>query len=152
MTDDERDSDQRTLDAIRRQRLGLRSALGGLEAAVAAPASGRQKEWVANLIDKTRDLRAAFADHIEATEGRGGLFEEVLGEAPRLSNQVNKLRTEHVTITAGLDALIVDDGDDADVAAVRESAVRLMGHIVNHRADGSSLIYEAYFVDIDAAD
>jgi hypothetical protein len=150
MSDDDRDPDEVTLDAIRRQRFGVRSALGDLEASVASPAAGRAKEWVAHVIDRAVALRAAFAEHIDATEGPGGLFDEVLGQAPRLANQVNKLRAEHGTISAGLDAVIA--ARDGEVGDVRAAAVELMGQIVNHRSDGSSLIYEAYFVDIDAAD
>jgi hypothetical protein len=150
MNDRDRDPDEVTLEAIRRQRFGVRSALGDLEGAVAAPAAGRAKEWVAHVVDRAVALQSAFAEHIEATEGRGGLFDEVLAQAPRLANQVNKLRAEHGTISAGLTEL---EGDlDAEVGDVRAAAVRLMGQIVNHRSDGSSLIYEAYFVDIDAAD
>jgi hypothetical protein len=147
---DELDPDQATLEAIRRQRFGVRSALGELEGAVAAPAAGRTKEWTANVAEKADGLRHAFAEHIAVTEARGGLFDEVLGQAPRLSNQVNKLLAEHGTIAAGLDELAASTGDE--VGDVRALAIRVMGQLVHHRSDGSSLIYEAYFVDIDAAD
>lgn len=150
MSGHDRDPDEVTLDAIRRQRFGVRSALGELEGAVAAPSAGRSKEWVAHVIERAAALRTAFAEHIEVTESRGGLFDEVVGEAPRLANQVNKLRAEHGTIRAGLDALVA--GEAEEVGEIRAAAVQLMGQIVNHRSDGSSLIYEAYFVDIDAAD
>jgi len=150
VSEEDRDLDEATLDAIRRQRFGVRSALGELEGAVAAPAAGRPKEWVANVVDRAISLRAAFDEHITVTEGSGGLFDEVLGQAPRLSNQVNKLRAEHSTIGAGLDALIGAPANE--VGDVRAAAVRVMGELVHHRSDGSSLIYEAYFVDIDAAD
>jgi hypothetical protein len=96
-------------------------------------------------------MQAAFADHIEVTERQGGLFEEVVEAAPRLAHRVAKLRDEHVTITAGLDALAAMRPAD-DIAGFREAVVQMLGRVVRHRSEGSDLIYEAYFVDIDAAD
>jgi hypothetical protein len=42
--------------------------------------------------------------------------------------------------------------DSAGVAKVREDVTGLLGALVRHRQTGADLVYEAYQVDIDAAD
>ena len=148
------DSDP-SLEAVREQRVGVRTALDGLERALAAPSAGRAKEWCSEVRRRTETLGDAFAIHVLVTERQGGLFQDVLTHAPRLANQVGRLREEHQQIQAALAA--VDeiaarrDPEDA-VPPVRDAALEVMGAIVRHRNAGSSLLYEVYFVDIDAAD
>ena len=148
------DSDT-SLEAVREQRIGVRTALDGLERALAAPSSGRAKEWCAAVCERTETLAHAFAIHVLVTERQGGLFDDVLAHAPRLANQIGRLRDEHGQITGGLatvdEIAAARDPEDA-VEPVREAALEVMGAIVRHRNAGSSLLYEAYFVDIDAAD
>jgi hypothetical protein len=144
-----------SLEAVREQRVGVRTALDGLERALAAPSAGRAKEWCGAVRDRAETLSDAFTIHVVVTERQGGLFDDVLAHAPRLANQIGRLRDEHEQITAGLAA--VDevaagrDPEDA-IGPVRDAALEVMGAIVRHRNAGSSLLYEAYFVDIDAAD
>jgi len=145
------------LDAVRRQRAGVRAALDALELALAAPSAGRADEWLATVGERAGSLRAAFAEHVRVTEAPGGVFEDCMARAPRLANQVDRLRREHLEITLALGqvpsaAAASGDAGDAAVDATRESALAAMGAIVRHRSAGSSLLYEAYFVDIDAAD
>ncbi len=144
-----------TLEAVRHGRRGVRAALGELERAVAAPSAGRSKEWILTVTERMQALREAFSHHVVVTEGRDGLFEEIMGHAPRLARKVDRLRDDHVGISEELDAAAATEaGSDPDgqVDAVREAALSVMGHVVRHRHAGSSLVYEAYFVDIEAAD
>ena len=143
------------LDAVRRQRKGVRTALDGLELALAAPSSGRAKEWIAGVEERVTALAAAWANHVTVTEQPAGLFDDVLAHAPRLAGRISRLRQEHVDIAAGLDAVGgagAGTDPEADVSSVGEAALASMGAIVRHRNSGSSLLYEAYFVDIDASD
>ena len=152
------DPGEHTLDAVRRQREGVRSALGELERALAAPAAGRTKEWRAGVHDRIAALRLAWANHVTVTEAGGGLFEQVVTQAPRLDPQVQRLRKEHLTVDdalAGLarrldDAPVADDEDET--AELSELTLDVMGRIVRHRHRGAGLLYEAYCVDIDAGD
>jgi hypothetical protein len=91
---------------------------------------------------------------VRVTEAPGGVFDDTLAAAPRLANQVGRLRREHIEIADGLDRVTVTAAglDDPAVDATREESLAVMGAIVRHRSAGSSLLYEAYFVDIDAAD
>ena len=144
-----------SLDAVRRQRKGVRTALDALERALAAPSSGRAAEWRSGVDERVAALAEAWGAHAAVTEQPGGLFDDVVARAPRLAGRVARLRQEHVDVAAQLAAISQagSGGDpDADVAAVGEAALATMGAIVRHRNTGSSLLYEAYFVDIDAAD
>jgi hypothetical protein len=144
-----------TLDAVRERRRGLRSALDELERAVAAPSSGRPKEWAAGVVQRAEALQDAFREHVEVTEGRDGLFDEIVGHAPRLAPRVDKLRADHRVVAAGL-AEVLEElpaiDPDQDVEDLKERVIAVMGSIVRHRHVGASLVYEAYFVDVEAAD
>src|SRR3974390_332153 len=109
------------LDAIRKQRVGVRAALDALELALAAPTAGRPAEWMATVTERAEALAAAFAEHIRVTEAPGGVFDDCVGRAPRLANQVARLRREHVEIADALVRLTSpgSGGGDADVEAAR---------------------------------
>jgi hypothetical protein len=143
------------LAEIRRRRLGVRAALDSLERSVAAPSAGREADWIAGVLEHIRALQSAFNHHVAVTEGPGGLFEEVLDHAPRLAHQVAALGAEHVAIadaiTTGVDLAAAAEGTDG-VAECREAAIDLMNQVTRHRHNGAGLVYEAYNVDIEAAD
>jgi hypothetical protein len=141
-------------DGIRRQRFGVRAALDALELALAAPAAGRAKEWLTTVTERVDSLAGSFGEHVRVTEAPGGVFDDAVAHAPRLANQVARLRREHVEITDALTraADAAAGTGEAAVDAAREAALGVMGAIVRHRSAGSNLLYEAYFVDIDASD
>jgi hypothetical protein len=135
------------LQAAKGQRLSLRRAIEDLERALGAP--GDDGAWRGRL-DATLDhLRAVWAVHIDVTEGEGGLYEEIVENAPRLANRVARFRREHVELAAavqgGLDA--TRDGD-GEVGQLRDRLVRLLADLTRHRKRGLDLVYEAYHVDI----
>jgi hypothetical protein len=144
-----------SLAAVRLQRIGVRTALDGLELALAAPSAGRANDWIRTVGERASALSAAFTNHVLVTERPAGLFDDITAHAPRLANQISRLRDEHVEIAAAL-AAIPEPANSEDpnhaVSAVREASLAVMGAIVRHRNAGSSLLYEAYFVDIDASD
>jgi hypothetical protein len=149
------DLDATRLDAVRTQRRTLRSALGALEGSIAAPSMGRADEWTTGVLERLVDLKDAFVHHIVTTEGPDGLFEDVSSAAPRLIHRIDGLRDEHHAITDALMTALsgphaLDPG--SDVSVLQDRAVDVMGQVVRHRTSGADLIYEAYFVDIDAAD
>jgi hypothetical protein len=143
------------LAEIRRRRRGVRAALDALEHSVAAASSGREPEWIAGVVERLRDLQSAFAHHVALTEGPGGLFEEVMEHAPRLAHQIAMLGNEHVAISDALDSGM-DLGKSASgregAAEIREAAIDVMSQVTRHRHSGAGLVYEAYNVDIEAAD
>jgi hypothetical protein len=148
-------SSERPLERARGYRHGVRSAMSELEHVLAAPQTTGVDEWVAAVAGRLERLRGAFERHVANAEGEGGLFEEVAQEVPRLIPRIDKLRADHVRLTAELTALARQlDGPPAAaaVADVRRAGIDLLAHLAHHRYRGSDLVYEAYNVDIEAAD
>jgi hypothetical protein len=143
------------LEAAKGQRLSLRRAIAGLEEALAAPDDpdglGGQDGLPIRLIPALERLQEVFAVHVEVTEAPGGLYHEILENAPRLANRVTRFRREHTDITEAIRrglAECADAGDPDAVQALRDHSVRLFADLVRHRKRGLDMVYEAYHVDI----
>ncbi|MFL6264471.1 MAG: hypothetical protein ACJ75C_00120 [Actinomycetes bacterium] len=139
------------LEAAKGQRLSLRRAIAGLEDALAAPDDPDGLDTLAARLDPVLErLAEVFAVHVEVTEAPGGLYQEILENAPRLANRVTRFRREHAEITAGIGQAIAEAStaaDPASVQALRDHTVRLFADLVRHRKRGLDLVYEAYHVD-----
>jgi hypothetical protein len=140
------------LEAAKGQRLSLRRAIAGLEAALAA---SEDPDGLRALPDRLAPalerLQEVFAVHVEVTEAPGGLYQEILENAPRLANRVTRFRREHAEITEGIrrDLAACATATDPEAAqALRDHGVRLFADLVRHRKRGLDLVYEAYHVDI----
>lgn len=143
------------LEAAKGQRLSLRRAIAGLEEALAAShnpdGSGVQDGLPTRLLPALERLQEVFAAHVEVTEAPGGLYQEILENAPRLANRVTRFRREHADITDGIRRSLAECAGAADPAAeqaLRDHSVRLFADLVRHRKRGLDLVYEAYHVDI----
>lgn len=144
------------LGEVRLRREVLLRAVASLEAALAAPAADAR--WPEGVGSALSSLRATFEAHVAATEAPDGIFDQVRDRAPRLSNQIDRLLHDHVTIAADTERLI-DRLDHAPMertadenAAIREQALQLLAAIVRHRHLGADLLYEAYDVDLGGPD
>ena len=140
------------LEAAKGQRLSLRRAIAGLEEALAA---SEDPDGLRALPDRLAPalerLQEVFAVHVEVTEAPGGLYQEILENAPRLANRVTRFRREHAEITEGIrrDLAACATATDPEAAkALRDHGVRLFADLVRHRKRGLDLVYEAYHVDI----
>lgn len=140
------------LGEIRHRRAELVGACSAVEAALAAPVSSAR--WPEGLGNALVVLLATFAEHVTTTETPGGTIEQLRERAPRLSDRIDRLVEQHVTITADAERLM-DRLDDLptertadDNAAVREHAIELLTSIVRHRQLGADLLYEAYDIDV----
>jgi hypothetical protein len=142
------------LDAVRARRAELRETLNLLEAALAAPARGREIVWGEAVHAALVMIADDFGAHVEVTEGPGGLHEAILAGDLRLANAVDALTDEHGQIAEEIAELVADStapvGPD-DMDDLRERATRLLGHLVRHRQRGADLIYEAYATDVGGA-
>jgi hypothetical protein len=140
------------LGEVRQRREALLGAIGGLEAALAAPSS--DVRWRDGLGEALSRLRATIADHIAATEADDGILSSVRFDAPRLFNAVEKLIAEHETLTHDTELLLDRVGaaptvqSAEDVQELREQGLALLAAVVRHRQRGADLIYEAYNVDV----
>ena len=143
------------LDDVRGRRAGLRAAMDELERAIAAPGGGRHAVWVRGVRVAVETLGAALEKHVTATEAEGGLLDDVLHSVPRLAHRIDQLRDEHQSLLAATDAVAKAlAGDEASVSVdqIRDDVVSLLGGLVRHRHRGAELVYDAYNVDIEAAD
>ena len=140
------------LEAAKGQRLSLRRAIAGLEEALAA---SEDPDGLRALPDRLAPalerLQEVFAVHVEVTEAPGGLYQEILENAPRLANRVTRFRREHAEITEGIRRGLAECAAATTpeaTAALRDRSVRLFADLVRHRKRGLDLVYEAYHVDI----
>ena len=97
-------SDQAFLEELRRHRAELREAMSALEDALAAPVTADPARWAQRVNVALVELSGDFREHIEVTEGRNGLYRELLRTSPRLSDAVAGLTREHVLICGQVDA------------------------------------------------
>ena len=143
------------LEAAKGQRLSLRRAIAALEGALAGTDDpdglGGQDGLPARLGPALEHLQEVFTVHVEVTEAPGGLYQEILDNAPRLANRVARFRREHAEITDGIRHAIAECSTATDpeaVQALRDHTVRLFADLVRHRKRGLDLVYDAYHVDI----
>jgi hypothetical protein len=142
------------LAAAKGQRLSLRRAIGGLEQALTRPPAAGEEPgaWLERLGGALTHLDEVFAVHVQVTECAGGLYDEIVENAPRLSNRVKRFRREHADIGGAIRRGIAESKvaarDAGEVEALRDHAVRLLADLARHRKRGLDLVYEAYHVDI----
>ncbi len=141
------------LHGVRERRAGLRAAVGRVEASLAAPARGRAGQWAKELDAELDDLGRALELHITTTEAPDGLLRDVVDSAPRLAKRVERVRNDHVALRERLEAARAAlPHDDDGVSEARDRVVELLTAVVRHRGLGADLVYEAYNVDLEAAD
>lgn len=137
------------LEPVRLRRAGLKAAMSGLELALAAPARGREDEWRRGVREALDSLHEVWNRHVLETESPGAFLDELVAEAPRLANPVQRLREEHGEILSellGADEAMRAEAVDADGLRERLTAVLCM--LARHRQRGADLVYEAFDVDI----
>jgi hypothetical protein len=137
----------------RRER--MRSLMDRLEAALAEPARRDMVAWTAAIGDIAAGIAAEFDAHVAATEGPGGLFEEIGIQAPRLRHLIDRLSGQHPHLRsacADLRAVVECDPDDEQISRARAIGSALLLELISHRQLGADLLYEAYWVDVATSD
>ena len=141
------------LHEAREHRAGLRSAIGSVERALAAPAGDRYEQWGKELAHELDELSDALERHIESTEAPGGLLDDIFRTEPRLKRRVQKVRDDHGVLRHRLEAARAAIPTSAEgVADARDRVVDLLGGLVRHRHMGADLVYDAFNVDMEAGD
>lgn len=144
------------LDRARKHRAGLRTTIGLVERSLSTAAHGRVAAWSADLREELTKLSEALDSHVQLSEADDGLLADIESSTPRLTHRVHKAREDHVILRAAcakaIEALPPGDGGDAGVEQARDRVVELLTALVRHRHLGADLVYEAYNVDIEAAD
>ncbi|MEX1006755.1 MAG: hypothetical protein WD271_02810 [Acidimicrobiia bacterium] len=143
------DRTAKAVDRVQPQRDALREAHHAFAAACESAADS------VALADALTALRSAFDLHVEYAEGGGGLFEELLDDAPaEAAPEVDRLKRDHAVIATAMDraAGLLGEGagiDDERLAGVTAEVVRLLAQ---HRRRGAELLYNVYAVEIGAGD
>jgi hypothetical protein len=145
------DAGDPTIESVRLRRAGLKSAMSGLEIAIAAPTPGRVDEWALGVRDALTVLQEVWTRHVVETEAPGAFLDELVETAPRLYNQAAKLREEHneiMSVLVELDGMVPDPDDAAWADRMRGVLTNLCVALARHRQRGADLVFEAYAVDI----
>jgi hypothetical protein len=145
-------SNQRGRQRARIRRNELHAAMARLEATVAKPAA--PNGWADAVDTSLMELEDALRAHIREVEGPDGLLAEIVEVAPRLVAEVETIKKEHVDLVRSWTRArqsLRGDGI-ASATEVRRRVISLLGRLAIHRQRGSDLVYEAYNVDIAAAD
>ena len=153
-TDWESGGDQ-PVEKVRVRRHSLQDAMTRAEKA--SSAASRAEGWLDGIGAALEEIRLALAEHVEVTEGPGGLFDDILEDEPRFATEVALIRDEHGGIDEALDKAVMTveaamDLESFDAEPVRRRVMTLLGRISLHRQRGADLIYDAYNVDIATAD
>jgi iron-sulfur cluster repair protein YtfE (RIC family) len=137
-------------EEIRREHEELRDLLGDIHQMLA-----KRLEAVASV----SEMLASLGDHVEthfSEEETAGFFDDVTDRAPRLSDRIDALRTEHQQLLAAVRRLkeVANGGDgSADWWQRLESAFREFSkELMHHESSETEILLEAYNDDIGAAD
>lgn len=137
-----------------RRRQDLLEAMTELETVVAGPSAS--EGWLSRVDSSLGDLLDALESHIDEVEGDDGLLAQIIDEAPRLASVTDEFRHDHVELLEALEncrqAVREAQPKSDDLRRVRRKVTSLLGRLTFHRQQGSDLVYEAYNVDIAAAD
>jgi len=139
----------------RADREGVRQAGASLDAALSRPGLPFPAQWAARVGEATRHLGVAFERHVRQAEGDDGMLNDITRTAPRLAHAVSQIELEHQQILEAISTLQAQTDaldDSAQVPEIRESGLILLKSIAAHRYRGADLAFEAYSVDIEAAD
>jgi len=142
----------KSLERVERRREQLYDVMLRLEQALAAPGASDRSEWQTDLLAKCDEFGVVLEDHINGTEGQGGLFEDVAERSPRLISRVDRLRAEHESLQQAAErlrsALLSGPFTDAELDSARAAGLALLGELARHRQHGADLLHEAYWVDV----
>lgn len=118
--------------------------------------AAKNADWAEQLRSGIRQLRADLHEHIAATEGPDGLYDEVRRSDPRLACAVSRLRREHGRLSAMLDDLNMwasrDPDDHTGLNSVRPRVRELLKQWGSHRRRDNQLAYDAMSLDIGGQD
>lgn len=136
----------KALQAAASKRVELKDALSQVEVAAASPAA--EDGWRARLLEELERLRTALLDHIDEVEAGDGLLQEMLHQAPRLANKIERVRNEHPELRRQVEQTIIDVRDGGDVIDLRSEVLETLTALARHRQQGSDLVYDGYNIDI----
>jgi paraquat-inducible protein B len=140
--------------SARERRRALKDAMAELGAAASTPAG--MSGWLDDVTKALDSLSDALDRHVEMVEGDDGLLAEIREMAPHLQSEIDQMRADHNVLHAKVDStrLVVKQAVSGieGPGAVRREIRSLLTSLGEHREGGADLVYDAYHVDITAAD
>ena len=138
-----------TREGIVDRRQELYDAMRRLESAVARPSG--LADWRIEIEGALANLESSLAEHVAQVEGDDGLFAQILEESPRLAADIVSLRQEHADLDSACRNALQMSADWAP-ATLRRRVNLLLARLAVHRQYGAELVFDAYNVDLAAAD
>ena len=99
-----------------------------------------------------RDLVATLEQHIEEADAPDGLLEQIMEVAPWFGPRVEQLRQEHDTLHEQATALLGQVASGRGLDRVLADARELSARVEEHRHRGTTLLLDAYMLDIPEGD
>lgn len=130
-------------------------AIHDLEAALGAPAPGREPVWRATVLSALAVLNDATHDEYINSQNPDSLLSDIKRTQPRLRTRVRGLRATYAHLRQTITALRAEldntrDTGDTDFADLRQRLAWLITALRHQHARESDLIYEAYYDAYDA--
>jgi hypothetical protein len=126
-----------------------------LEAALASPAPGRERDWARRAGGELQSVEASLRRHVESAEGSRGLFAELDLSRGSIPTRVDRLRREHQELLAFARQLtehLQQPEPLPDFVALRREAEELLSALRQHHAREVDLIFECFWLDIGVGD
>jgi hypothetical protein len=137
---------------IRGEYEALLAAAHRLEAALAAAAPGRERQWHERVFSDLAEVREALEQHSGSAEAPCGLFAEMGEKQPASRDRVEQLRGEHTELLQHITALerhfALAEGEVPHFADIRLQAARLLAAVRHHQAQEADLVLESLCVDV----
>lgn len=133
----------------------LLSCMHRLEAALASPAPGRERDWAQRACSELIEVEASLRRHVASAEGERGLFAELDLAQGSVPARVAKLRGEHDQLLEQAQRLtqhLRSLDPLPDFATLRSEAAELLSALRRHHASEVDLIYECFWLDIGVGD
>lgn len=138
-------------DAYRARREALHRAVMDLDhelaeiGARAHPDARRFHAAVAQLLERVRE-------HIDEAEEPGSLLDQIVDAAPWLAPRTQQLRDEHASLLGRSTELVERARVADDVTPLLAQARELSKQVADHRHRGTTLLLDAYLLDVPAGD
>jgi len=136
-------------EEIRREHEELRELLGDVRRMLAS-----RLETVASVAE----MLALLSEHVEthfSEEETAGLFDQVVDRAPRLSDRIDSLRTEHQQLLSSvrnLNEAAAGDSSGDWWKRLETAFHEFSSGLMHHESAENEILLEAYTDDIGAAD
>lgn len=131
-------------------------ALHALEDALAEPTTGRERQWLDEVLATLDGLAGALDAQASGDAESASLLSEIAAEEPRLLPRVERLRREYDDVRQSIislrDQLAPEAGFDADVGDVRDRLASVARRLRAQRAREADLVYEAVNINLGAGD